>query len=407
MATLTRRLVVYAVAVAWLAAAPAFAGQLTAFGDAGSQGPISGWTVTPSLLVSRTYDDNVLLRGPDDPTIEDSITIINPRADLSFRGQRGVFSMRYNGAFLRYQHSNDLNSFDQQGGIGGRRRMSKRNTLFFSANVQRSPTTELLQFVGVPFIRVGSFADDVSGGLDTVVNKRLSITTGGHFQQVTFDQNAFSSLLYGGYSVGANVGLRERLTARTTLTVDYDVQRATIGTQEDIFNVQHAIAGFDHQLTENVHVFAAGGVSHLDVGSFGGPQTAPSWRLGLSDHYRSTVIDLGFSRSYVPSFGLGGAMQNQEATASIKMPFTRRIYTQAIASWRKDDTLVFNAPELRSIWVQVAVGYTARSWVRIEGYYASTHQTVATLNPAFLGSALMSHDQVGVQVVASKPVRIH
>jgi len=406
MAALARRLVVYAVAVVSLAAAPAF-GQLTSFGDPTSQGPISGWTVTPGMMVSRTYDDNVLLRAPEDPKVEDSITIINPRADLSFHGQRGEFSLRYNGAFLMYQQSNGLNSFDQQGGIGGRRRMSKRNTVFFSANAQRAPTTELLQFVGVPYMRVGSFTDDISGGLDTIVNKRMSITMGAHFQQVDFDQNAFSTLLYGGYGIGANLGLRERLSTRTTLTVDYDFQRANIGSQEDIFNVQHAIAGLDYQMSENVHVFAAGGASRLDVGSFGAPRTAPSFRLGLSDHYRSTVIDLGFSRSYVPSFGYGGAMQNQEASASIKMPFTRRVYMQAVASYRKDDALVFSAPELKAIWAQVAVGYTARSWIRIEGYYASTHQTVATLTPGVFGDALMSHDQIGVQVVASKPVRIH
>lgn len=407
MMTLVRRLVVYAVAAGTLGVAPAFAGQLTAFGDPKSQGPISGWTVTPSLMVSRTYDDNVLLRGPDDPTIEDYITIINPRGDISFHSPRTEFSMRYNGSFLSYQRSAGLNSFDQQGGIGGRRRMSKRNTVFFSANVQRSPTTELLQFIGVPYIRVGSFADDGAVGVETIVNNRLSITTSGHFQQVVFDENAFSTLLYGGYSIGGGLTLRERLTARTSLTADYDFQHATIGSQQDMFNVQHATAGVDYEFSRNVHVFAAGGISRLDVSALGPPQTAPSWRLGLSDHYRATIIDVGFSRSYVPSFGYGGAVQNQEASASIKMPLTRRLYTQAVAAWRKDDPLVFTAPELRSIWAQVAVGYTARSWIRIEGYYASTHQTVATLRTGVLADALMSHDQIGIQVVAAKPVRIH
>ena len=407
MIMVLRRLVVYAVAVWALAAAPAF-GQLSgSFSDRPSQGPMSGWSVTPSLLLSRTYDDNVLLRGPGDQTVEDYINIINPKAEVLYHGVKSEFSARYDGAFFAYQHSTTLNSYDQHGGIGARRRFSKRNVAFFSANAQQSPTTELLQFIGVPYIRVGSFSTDASGGLETTVNKRLSFVTSGHFQQVTFDKSAFSTLLYGGYNLGGGVTLRERLNARTTLTADYDFQHATIGAQEDMFNIQNATVGLDHQLTEGVHVFGAAGFSRLDVGSLGTPSTAPSWRLGLSDHYRATVIDFGFSRSYVPSFGYGGTLQNQEASASIKMPITRRIYTQAVASWRREDPIVIAAPALRSIWIQAAVGYTARSWIRIEGYYASTHQTAGSLATGILANALMSHDQIGVQVVAAKPVRIH
>ena len=407
MRALILTLVVYAVAAAVLATPPAYAGQLTAFGDSSSQGPVSGWSVTPSLMVSRTYDDNVLLRAPGDQTVEDFITILNPKGELTYHGVHSEFAARYDGAFLMYQQSNGLNSFDQHGGLSFRRRMSKRNTFYVSADAQQSPTTELLQFIGVPYIRVGSFSDGAAAGVETTVSKRMSVVTRGHFQQVHFDQSSFSSLLFGGYSLGGGVGLRERISSHTTLTADYDYERATIGTQDDIFNVQNGSVGIDHQLSEGIHVFAAGGFSRLDVGLLGTPQTAPSWRLGLSDHYRATTIDVGFSRSYVPSFGYGGTMQNQEATASIKMPLTRRIYAQGIASWRKEDALVFTAPELRSIWVQAVVGYTARSWIRVEGYYASTHQTVATGGPSIFSGGLMSHDQIGVQVVAAKPVRIH
>jgi hypothetical protein len=408
MRALLLTLVVYAVAAVVLAAAPAFAGQLTAFGDnPASQAPASGWSTTPSVMVSRTYDDNVLLRGPGDLTVADFITIVNPKGDLTYHGNHSEFAARYDGAFFMYQQSNSLNSFDQHGGVSFRRQLSKRNTFSVTADAQQSPTTELLQFVGVPYIRVGSLSENAAASLETTVNRRLSFVSRGHFSQVTFDDNQFSSLLYGGYSVGGGVGLRERISAHTTLTADYDFEHATIGTQDNMFDVQNATVGLDHQLSEGIHVFAAGGFSRLDVGTLGTSSTAPSWRLGLSDHYRATTIDVGFSRSYVPSFGYGGTLQNQELNASIKMPVTRHIYTQAIASWRREDALVFAAPELRSIWLQAVVGYTARSWMRIEGYYASTHQTVPSEAPGVFGTALMSHDQVGIQVVAAKPVRIH
>jgi hypothetical protein len=403
-----RTLLVYAAAAVAISAAapPAFAGQLQSIPEPAQGAPVAGWSLTPSLLFSRTYDDNVLLRGPADPTVSDSINVINPKAEATYHGVRSDFSARYDGAFLAYQQSSGLNSFDQHAGVNTRRRLSKRNTFFASASAQQSPTTELLQFIGLPYIRVGSFSDDVSAGLETVVNKRLSFVTSGHFQQVRFDENAFSTLLFGGYTVGGGVGLRERLTARTSLTADYDFQHATVGSQEDVFDVQNGTVGIDHQLSEGIHVFAAGGFSRVDVSSFGQSHVAPSWRLGLSDHYRATIIDVGFSRSYVPSFGYGGTLQNEEASASIKMPITRRVYTQAIASWRREDALVLNAPQLRSFWLQAAVGYTARAWFRVEGYYAATRQTVGGL-PLGAADALMSHDQMGIQLVASKPMRIH
>ncbi|HUK33569.1 MAG TPA: hypothetical protein VLV86_06650 [Vicinamibacterales bacterium] len=359
-----------------------------------------GWSVTPSLLFSRMYDDNVLLRLPGDQTIEDYVNIVNPRGEVTYHGRLSDFSAQYNGSFVAYRQATTLNSYDQQGGMTAKRRLSKRNTFFFSATAQESPTTELLAFVGVPYIRVGSFTDSASAGVETLVNKRLTIVTTATFQQARFDQNQFASLLLGGNSIGGAIALREQLTARTTLTADADFQHATIGTSGDVFDIENGTVGLDHELTRNMHVFAAGGISRLDVSAFGPTRVGPSWRVGLSDHYRGTIIDLGFFRSYVPSFGFGGTMQNEEANASIKMPLTRRIYVQGVVSRRNEDALVFTIPSLRSTWIQAVLGYAASNWVHIEGYYAGTRQTIGVPNE------LLGHDQVGVQVIASKPLRI-
>jgi hypothetical protein len=400
---------VYLAAALLLGATPA-AGQIGGLGggDFSTTQPTdstttgAGWSITPSLLYSRTWDDNVLLRAPGDETIKDYINVLNPRGELTYRGRLTDFSARYDGAFFMYRQADTLNSYDQHGGVNARRRLSKRNTLLFSASAQQSPTTELLQFIGVPYIRIGSFSDDVTIGLDTIVNKRLSIVTNGHFDQARFDKNqTFAVLLMGGNSIGGDVGLRERISAHTTITVDFDATRATIGAAGDEFDIVHGTAGVDHQLSEGIHVFAAGGFSRLNVTAFGPSRTGPSWRLGLSDHYRSTFIDLVYFRSYVPSFGFGGTMQNQEASASVKMPLTRRLYVQGIVSRRIEDPLVFTFPELRSTWIQVSAGYAASTWVRIEGFYAGTRQT------AGVPDQLLSHDQIGVQVIASKPMRIH
>ena len=148
MRTTLRSLVVYLAAALLLGATPAL-GQIGGVGGGGdfSTTPTdstttgAGWSVTPSLLYSRTWDDNVLLRGPGDETIKDYINVLNPRGELTYHGRLTDFSARYDGAFVMYRQADTLNSFDQHGGVSVRRRLSKRNTLLFSASAQQSPTT--------------------------------------------------------------------------------------------------------------------------------------------------------------------------------------------------------------------------------------------------------------------------
>jgi hypothetical protein len=222
-----------------------------------------------------------------------------------------------------------------------------------------------------------------------------------HGQQVRFDENApFANILLGGTSVGAGFSLRDRLTERLSLTADYDGQRADIGERHDIFVIQNATIGLERPLTRTMRISGAVGVARLDAPSFGFSKTGPSYRLGLSRDLRSSVIDLVLYRSFVPSWSFGGTTQNEEATIRVRVPLSRRLYTQSLVSWRKDDPLIEVTPPLKSFWIQATVGYTATSWVRIEGFYFGTQQTVEAPDK------LLTHNQLGIQVIASKPVRL-
>ncbi len=392
--------------VVWLAAlicsaAPAGAQVIGLGSSPGTTGTATpGWTISPSLAFARVYDDNVLVQGPGTPLVHDYVNTVNPRGELDFNSPRSQFSAEYDGAFVGYQTLDTLNSYDQHAGLTMRRKLSKRSTLFVDGSATAAPTTEFLELTGVPFVRVGVFTDTVDVGLEHLVSKRMTITTTGSFQQARFDPNqTFAALLLGGNSFGGAVSLRERLSERTTFTVDGDVQHATIGTANDVFDIQHVMAGFDRALTSNLHVFASGGVSRLGVTAFGPPRTGPSWKLGLARNVRSTIVNLSFDRSYVPSFGFGGTMQNEDLTASIRMPITRRLYTQDSASWQRSDPLVVALPQLRSIWLQGTVGYAVRPAVHIEAFFVGVRQTVGLPDP-------LAHNQIGVQIVAGTPMRI-
>jgi len=395
-------------AVALLAASTATAGQRSdALGDpatGSSQALTPGWSVTPALLVSRTYDDNVLLSGPGDPVEHDTINVVNPRAEIGYFGRTGQLSIHYDGAFVLYSHLGTLNSYDQHASIIGKRRLSKRNSFFMTLSAAAAPTTEMLQLTGVPYVRAGVFTDTLRAGVESQASKRLTIIVGGYFDQARFEVNEiYANVLLGGYGVGASLGMRERISERTSLTLDADAQHDSIGaTGAEQFNIQHVLGGVERQLTEGMRAFASAGLSRLGETPFGPARTGPSFRLGVSEHYRSTIIDVSYERSFVPSFGFGGTTQNGNLTARVRLPITRRLYTQDLVSWQQQDPLVIAVPQLRSTWLQAAVGYTARPELRIEAYFAGTRQTAGRID-----GQLLTHNQFGIQVIASKPVRIH
>ena len=394
--------------VVCLAAAAASAGQQSdalvadpALGTAGTASP--GWSLTPAIVLSRTFDDNVLLHGPGDPQESDYINVINPRAEASYHGQRSDLAIHYDGAIVLYSNLTTLDSYEQHGSINLKRLLSKHSSFFLNGSVAAAPTTELLQLTGIPYVRAGVFTDTVRAGVDHEVSKRLTITVGGYFDQARFAVNeTYANILLGGYSLGANFAVRHRISERTSLAVDADAQHDSIGAAgQEQFNIQHVLGGVEQQLTEHLRAFASAGLSRLGETPFGPARTGPSVRLGLSEHYRSTVIDVSYDRSFVPSFGFGGTTQNSNLTARVRVPITRRLYTQDLVSWQQQDPIVIAVPQLRSTWFQAALGYAPHPAFRIEAYFAGTRQTAGRVD-----GQLLLHNQFGIQIIASKPVRV-
>jgi hypothetical protein len=360
-----------------------------------------GWTFTPTMVVGTGYDDNVLVRGNGDATPGDTISVVNPRAALDFNGARGQMSATYDGSGLLYRDFNDLNSLDQRAAFSGRRLVSRHVALFLRDSAADVPTTELQALVGVPFVRIGSKLEDLKSGIEASFTKRTSLTVSYNFQWVDFEQTGPQSVsLLGGHSNGATLNLKHRVSERLTLTGDYDYQHAILADVNQTFDVQNAAAGFEYQLTELTHIFIAAGVSHLDATQFGTSSTGPAWRAGVVRTIRRAGIDLLYSRSYVPVFGFGGTMQNEEVAGRLQLPLARRLYATSALSYRRDDPLTIGVLPLRSWWVEGSVGYAFTPRLRFEVFYAGTHQTVD------VPGGMLDRNRAGIQIIAAKPMRI-
>ena len=393
-----------ALTVAAAAAAPPVSAQEGRFGSAGAPAdsllPAGGWNITPSLLYAANWDDNVLLKQTGDEPSGDFINVLNPRVDAKLIGRRGQFSGSYDGAFLLYRDLNTLNSYDQRGSVSASRRLSKHVAMFVSDTFAVAPTTELALLVGVPFIRAGARLNDLRTGIEATLTKRTSLTGTYHFQWVRFDHDtAFGTSLLGGHNHGGFLTVRHKLSELTALTVDYDRQFSAVEGPETL-DVQNVAAGFDHRLSESARIFAAAGISRLSPDRFGPARTGPRFHGGVSQRLRTGSLNVAYDRSFAPSFGISGATESQDLSVRLHVPLSRNVYTHSSFSWRTNRYLQVENASLQSRWVEASIGYLARPWMRVEGFYADAHQT--TILP---GGAL-DRRRFGFQVITVKPVRI-
>jgi hypothetical protein len=397
-----RALVLSAVVVASVVNVRTLSAQRSNFGlvDGPEAVPRTGWIFTPSLAFQGAYDDNALLLYEPEPP-RDFLTTLNPRADVTFLGRRGEFDANYDGAFLMYHDLNTLNSYDQRMSVSARRALTKQVTISARNAFADVPTTELVNFVAVPFVRTGSKLEDFRTGVDVALTKHTTLSGGYSFQWAEFDQPttlpAFA--LHGGNSHGASANLKHELSDLTALTASYNFQHAYVvdGSKFDIVN---ADAGLDRQLLPTTRVFGAFGFSRLGVSQNFAARVGPSYRAGIIHHVRQTSITASYSRSFVPAFGFGGTFQNEEFLSQVHTPLARRVYTNSAVSWRRNEPLEPNGLRLKSFWWETSVGYAVEQWVRVEGFFQFEHQVID--RPG--GS--LGRKRMGFQVVTSKPMRI-
>ncbi|MEQ1729682.1 MAG: hypothetical protein ABL982_15020 [Vicinamibacterales bacterium] len=387
-------------AAAWLLLVPALAsGQQADPRYAEGRQP-TGWSVTPRVNTSVAWDDNVLVQGAADTLATDLNTTVTPGGSLDFVGRRGAVSASYMGAVQLYRDFSALNSYDQSMHVSARRRLSSHMLLFAQQSFSRTRTTELPALAGVPFLRIGARIADVRGGVEGSLTKRLSFSGSYNFQWIAFDKDPVRGIsLLGGHAHGGTASAKHKLSSRTTLTADYDLQRARIATGGR-FTVQNSWAGADVQLDEQSHVYGAFGVARLDAADLGTGRTAPAWKAGYAGRFESAAVDASFARSFVPSYGGGGTLANEELTGSAHVPLGRRAYTEGTLSWRRNEPLVGGNQPLTSVWAGGLVGYALRPWLRVEGFYGRTQQNIDR------PGGRLNRNRFGVQVNTATPVRI-
>jgi hypothetical protein len=123
-----------------------------------------------------------------------------------------------------------------------------------------------------------------------------------------------------------------------------------------------------------------------------------------------TTWSLGYSRTFLASFGFGGTVQNEELRASVQVPISRRVELIGRLSARDNDPLSgplaevgpdgVVGPGLRALSASGTVSFGLASWLRFEAFAAANWQD------ARRAGGQIERTRAGVRFVTFYPMRL-
>jgi hypothetical protein len=364
-----------------------------------------GWSVTPGVTIGPLWDSNVALTSATaeetNSVQADTLLIVQPTMQVGFVSPRTEFTGGYLGYIRRYKDLDQLNGIDHRSFVSFKRLATRRLTYSFSNEHAQLPTTDQLLLNGVPFGRIGTRMNLLTGGVSARLSKVTGLSVRYENTWVEFDRN--NTVATGGWLNGVESELSRQVNEQLGVGAEYGVRFADLdeGARQLTFNelggAVHAKHGPHTMLT------FAGGLAHLSDRTLGLSHTGPYLRAELTHDTGKATVGASFENTFAPSFGVGASNRNKEVRGFVRMPLDRnRMYIQGSAGWRRtepfDDVTVLN---LDTILLRSTLGYATSRWLRLEGYYAFSRQ-----DTRIAGGGINRH-VAGTQVVVSQPMRIH
>jgi len=366
-----------------------------------------GWTLTPTFGFAETYDDNISLFGRNtaEEQNNDYIATYFPEVDLHFTGRHTQFGTGYAGSFLDYRSHAGLNRWDQRGRLEVRREESAHLKWFAHANAAAVPSTDLIDLGGIPFRRTGATTRDGRAGVEYVLSGTDALTSSANYNRVDFERpDDVSAFLRGGHIFESITTWRHKIDERLALGADYSFRRAAIVGDLDTFNLHSTQAAIDYEISPLWTLSGAGGIVYMESTPTTAGRTGPAYRISLQRRRVGRSFHVDYLRSYIPSFGFGGTVQNQQVDVGFRTPLfnSRHFYLDNVAVFRDDQPLTDVTVQLplRSLRTYSIFGWEPEPWVRIEAFYARVDQS------SLRAGGRLDRNRVGFQIVTSKPVRM-
>ncbi len=395
----------------WRLAAPVLAALATAAPPASAQfqlqevrepGQTPGWTLTPAIALASGWDSNVSMVGVDEQATTGSMGVISPSIEAEYLAKKHWFGVGYTGSFALYYQLEGLNTFDQYLRMDTRHLLSKRVTLHLHDSFAAVPTTDAIMLSDLPFVRTGSRMNDAGASLSVALDAHTKATANYGFTWVAFDERSpYAGLLRGGTAHAFGGGVQRQMGPRWSLGGSASYERSLMARLGQGVGIIQGFGTASYEATRTLSLSASFGIAHVGATSRNTARTGPAWNVSAVKRFPRATLSGAWSRSFVPAFGLGGSIQNEQIDVVLAMPVaSNRLYWQAGLSWRRHDPLLAEELTRHALWLQTFVGYAVHRRVRLEAFYARSQQD--SLRPG----GKVHRDRVGVQVVTSRPMRI-
>ena len=130
------------------------------------------------------------------------------------------------------------------------------------------------------------------------------------------------------------------------------------------------------------------------------PQQPPTFEVGMKGQRRLTTWNVMYGRSYIPSFGFGGTVQNEEVRVSLHAPMGRRFELDGTVAYRQNDSLDIAEADLEGVSAQGSFGYAPTRWLRLEVF------AIHSFQDSQLAGGQISRTQAGVRFRTLYPMRL-
>ncbi len=361
-----------------------------------------GWLVIPSVGVAGLWDDNVALTSEAVGTQGDYVTAVTPGVVLGYRGRRTTLGLDYNATYDFHRALSQFDTVDHRGRGQFQQRLSERVNLFARDSYNRSPTTEILApSTGLVVLqRRTTRFNDFRGGLEMTPTSRTTITGAYTSQWIQLAQDELAApLLRGGRSDGADIAIEQKVATRVSVGATYVGTRALIDGGER-FDVQNALATLALALSPSFTVRGGAGYSWQRAGAGRDTDSAPAYEVHLTYLRERVNWEAAYIRSFLPSFGFGGTVQNEELSGTLRSPIGRHFEIAGTGSVRDNDPVDLRTLTLRSKTFSGALGYLPTRWLRIEVFTLYSNQDTQ------LAGGQINRSQSGVRVSTRHPMRL-
>jgi hypothetical protein len=379
--------------------------------DLGSSRVIPGWVLTPAVAFGAVYDDNPALASEGNPASDDTITNVTPGLDLSFTAKHTFLEGGYRGTLMRYRTLDEYDSYDQRGHLELRHQPSERLRIRVRNVFSVSPTSDAVEdATGVVAARADTRQNTFTAGANMDLSPRLVLSAAYDYQWLDFQSSgtSYSALLQGGRAHGVTFGVRNRWRPHWTVGADYSVQRATVGDFADElgqeqFTTQSAMGVVIWQAMPTVEVQGSLGLSYLFLSDPNGSRVGPAASIGVRKQTEYALFHVRAQRAWVPAFGFGGSLQNQQVTAGMHVPFARRrAFVQTRLLWRESEPVLDPGVRLASLLTETTLGYALQRWLRVETFYSRVLQ-----DSVLVPGGRVTRNRFGVRIVTAQAMRLH